>query len=230
MQEVYRHGSRHYISWSRGFRRRKRLLGIVLLLLFLAAGFIARDLYFVNKAGAPVTSKTTIKSVSFDGNHFSTPYFQFAESGTWKLAEAESNPSKYVWKKYQGSSPVVQHQLIVYVNQTPPPPELAAAAALPVKIKDSSFEAGVPSPHCGGLFEPGEPRRVRPQTVGGTTILCDPDMGQRRVIFGSVGGDYNLRLKRSDGSSARYVIIYKDQRISSDDEILTQIADSFKAL
>lgn len=230
MKEIYRRGSKKYISWHKSYVRRMRLVVGAILIFILGAAVIAWDLYFRNNSIEPVTSNTTITSVSFDTQVFDIPYFKFSDSGNWNFAKTESSSSKFIWRKYLGKSQIVQHQLIVYVNQIPIPLELASPLALPVVIKDGGLKASNVSRPCGELYGKNELHKVRPQIVEGTTILCDPDLRMNKILFGQVGGDYNLRLRRTNGSTASYIIIYQDQRISPDNETIMQIVESFQAI
>jgi hypothetical protein len=53
---------------------------------------------------------------------------------------------------------------------------------------------------------------------------------QYKVVLAQKGADYKLKLKRSDGSMATYIIIYQDQEITSDSLTIKQIASTFQAL
>jgi hypothetical protein len=130
------------------------------------------------------------------------------------------------------NSELVQHQLFVYVNSTPPPLDLAASRVLPVEIngENNGFKPKEVSDHCGKLYKAGEPHKVEPRQISGATLLCDPEQGQLRVILAKPGGDYNLKLKRSNGTFVNYIIIYQNQKIDPDTATATQIAQSFQSL
>jgi hypothetical protein len=232
MKQRYRYGTKKYISPAESFGFRFKLLLVVVAVVLIAIGAFLYDFLTNDATPQKPTSPTVVKSVSFDSKYFSTPYFRFTDSGNWNFINSQSTGSKYVFQKYLSNSTLVQHQLIVYVNTTPPPLDLASSRVLPVQVNEDGggFKAGQVSDHCGKLYGPNEPHRVQPRQISGTTILCDPDQGQFRVVIGQTGGDYNLKLKRSDGSFANYVIIYQNQKLDPDIDTVEQIAGSFQAI
>jgi hypothetical protein len=231
MKQKYRYGTTHYISFSKRFRAHLKLLLLFTAIILIAAGVLAYDIY--NKSQAPATpvSNTSIKPVNFANEYFSTPYFKFTDSGDWKLINSQSTNTKFVFQKFLPNSDLVQHQLIIYVNSTPSPLDLAASRVLPVSLNsdNNALTPSQVSEHCGKTYKPGEVHRVKLRQVNGATLLCDPEQGQFRVIFAKAGGDYNLNLKRANGTTANYIIIYQNQKIDPDPDTVMQIASSFQA-
>jgi len=232
MKQKYRHGTTKYISLGERFRSRFKLLILLILALVAGAVVFLYDVYTKNQSPPTPVSKTTVKNVTFDSEFFSTPYFRFTDSGKWKFIQNQSTSSKFVFQKFLSNSELVQHQLIVYVNTTPIPLELATSRVLPVSLNDSSngFKPTNVSDHCGKTYKNGELHKVQPRQIDGVTLLCDPEQGQFRVVIARSGGDYNMRLKRSDGSFANYIIIYQNQKLDPDPETVMQIASSFQSI
>jgi hypothetical protein len=219
MKQKYKLGTGKYISQRERFNWYLRLLIVLMVVVILGSAFFLYDFDHKKQNPNTPTTKTTIKNINFEDKRFSTPYFSFKDSDTWNFISSQSASNKFVFQKYLPRSTLVQHQLIVYVNTTPPPLDLAASRVMPVKISED-----------GKSFETGEIHRVQMRQINGTTLLCDPDQGQFRVIFAQTGGDYNLRLKRADGTTANYVIIYQNQKIDPNSDTLTQVANSFQSM
>jgi hypothetical protein len=232
MKQKYRYGSSKYIAPAENFKFRFKLLLVVAAIVLVGSGLFLYDL--VINSSTPLTPKTptTVKSVAFDTKFFSSPYFRFTDSGSWELIKSQSTNNKFVFQKFLPNSSLVQHQLIIYINSTPPPLELSSSRVLPVSINDeiNGFKPAGVSDHCGKLYGANELHKVQLRQISGTTMLCDPDQGQVRVILAKTGGDYNLKLKRSDGSFANYIIIYQNQKLDPDTTTVEQIASSFQSI
>lgn len=232
MKQQFRHGTKKYISFHRRFAVYFKVLLVCLFIALAVAAVLILDIDKNDKTPKAPISKATVKKITFNDKYFSTPYFKFTDSGKWNFIKSQSTASKFVFQKFLPNSKLVQHQLIVYVNSTPLPLDLAASRVLPVALNSQGdgFTPTRVSEHCGKTYEPGELHKVMPRQVDGSTLLCDPDQGQFRVILAKEGGDYNLKLKRANGSVANYIIIYQNQKIDPDADTIMQVASSFRAL
>jgi hypothetical protein len=232
MKQKYRYGTNKYISLGESFGFRLKILIVFTVVVLIAGSALLYDVLINESAPQTPTSPTRIKNVAFDNKSFSSPYFRFTDTGDWKFIAKQSTSNKIVFQKYLPNSDLVQHQLFVYINTTVSPLELATSRVLPVEINDENnkLKALSVSEHCGKSYKPGELHKVQPRQLNSTTFLCDPEQGQFRAILAKVGGDYNLKLKRADGSIANYIIIYQNQKIDPDTDTITQIADSFQSL
>jgi hypothetical protein len=232
MKQKYRYGSKKYISPGESFRRRFKFLALFIILAALCAAAFLYDFYNKKQTPQTPTTKTTIKKITFEDKSFSTPYFSFKDSEDWKFVNSQSTANKFVFQKYLPKSELVQHQLIVYLNSLPPPLDLASSRVLPVGLnpQNNGFTPTKVSEHCGTSYKPGELHKVLPRQIDGSTLLCDPDQGQFRVVITKEGGDYNLKLKRANGTVANYIIIYQNQKIDPDPETVMRIASSFQSM
>jgi hypothetical protein len=231
MKQKYRYGTTKYISFRKRFRAHLNVLLVFLAFALIAACILAYDIYSKNQTPPTPVSNTTVKTINFDNQYFSTPYFRFTDSGNWQFIKSQSTGAKFVFQKFLPNSDLVQHQLMVYINFTPPPLELAASRVLPVNLNSdaNSFKPSQVSDHCGKSYKQGELHKVETRRLDGTTLLCDPEQGQFRVVLAKAGGDYNFKLKRSNGEVANYIIIYQNQKIDPDTDTVMQIANSFQA-
>ncbi|MBA3757478.1 hypothetical protein H0X09_01270 [Candidatus Saccharibacteria bacterium] len=206
-------------------------MGILLALVIvigLGVGFFFYDKYRNDNQKRPV-SQARVTEVSSVLKTFRSGYFQFKDTGNWVLTQKESTESKFIYYKYRGL--LVEHQLIVYVNQIPIPLYLAAGRALPVRIVNSdSFDVTSVSEPCGKSYEQGELPKVRSISINQATILCSPDTPLYSVVLAEIGGDYKLNLRRSDGSPAQLIITYRDLTLDPKQDTIKNIARSFQTL
>jgi hypothetical protein len=114
---------------------------------------------------------------------YKTNFFQFRDSGKWSLNDKESTANKFVYYKYHGLETL--RQLVIYVNQTPPPLELAATRVLPTHIiNGQTLDPVNVSPTCTGAYSAGQLHQVKEVTFSGTTIL-DPGPDTLKNIVSS---------------------------------------------
>ena len=212
-------------------RYRRRLLMAGLLLL--AAGGVALAIYLDllgadKTTGTPVTGPTYRQTVA-GVETFKSSYFKFSDTSKWVFMPADSTANKFTYMNYVAKLPA--HAMMVYVNITPASIDLATTRVLPVSIVNgNAFTVGAISEPCGQQYKPADPKRVRPVTLAGTTMLCVPDSPQYTAEVGQTGGDYNLTLKRADGTTARYIIIYHNLTAMPDPGPFLRIMKTFQAL
>lgn len=222
---VYRKPARRH--WYRKFRLRRRLAIIFTVLLIAVATVLLVDASRGDKS-QPDTSAVQSITIGETLDSIKTDFFTFKDKGKWALSKRESTQTKYVYFKYRGVQP--QYQLTVYVNEEPIPLYLAGSRVLPVRIvNDNSFDVTNVYGPCGSTYKPGELHKVKTVDIEGAKMLCDPDTPQYSVVLSEVGGDWQLNLKRRDGSSAKYVITFRDMTLEPRPETIKTIADSFQA-
>jgi len=202
-------------------------------LLFVAA-FVAVG-YFIytglNKnQNQAVISAVETTEITGNKTTFTNDYFQFQDTGKWVLEKASgSTDTKLVYHKYRKN--VLEHELVVYINQVPIPLNLATSRVLPVRIiNTNAFQITNISSPCVSSYAKGELHKVKELSINNATMLCDPDSAQYSVIVSEINGDYRLKHKRSSGTPIQYVMIYKDTGIAPLPDSLLNIASSFKTL
>lgn len=226
MSQVY--GYRKPVHRSRAHRR---YLAITILAIFITSGIGGAYFYDQrrNKNQPKPVSQVESRSVSVDNKTFRTGYFQFKDNGNWVLNTKESTNKKYIFYKHRGL--LVEHQLVVYVNEVPIPLYLAVARALPVRIVNSdSFDVTNVSEPCGTLYVPGELHRIKNLKINEAEMLCDPDTPLYSVVISEINGDYRLNLKRLDGTPAQFVITYRDMTLEPGPDTLKNVITTFQAL
>lgn len=202
-------------------------LAVFMLLVIVAGIFFYDDLR--NKKQKQPTSQIQNQQIISNLKTFRSGSFQFKDTGNWVLNTKESTENKFIYHKHKGV--IVEHQLIIYVNQVPIPLYLAAARALPVRIVNGdSFDATDVSGHCISQYGEGEPHRIKHVSINGATMLCDPDTPQYSVVLAEIGGDYKLNMNRIDGSPVQFVITYKNLTLEPVPDTVKNISTTFQAL
>jgi len=231
MKRSYKYGKPLLSKSLQRFGNPWFVFSIVIIIIFILIAIVIVDLWVQNHDEQYPTSKTLISETPTDIKFYTTSYFQFADTGIWQFEKNQSNSQMFVFQKYLGKSNIVQHRLTVYINQTPIPLYLASPRVLPVKVKNNNaFEASEVSQPCGTRYVSGELHKIKTLSMDGTNLLCDPDLTQYKVVFGKVGGNYSIKLKRANGSYATYVIIYQSLVLSPRPDTAVQIANNFQAL
>lgn len=226
MSQVY--GYKKPVRRSRAHRRSLTLTLVAVFLVSALAGAYFYDDWRNEKASKP-SSQVQNQQITASTKIFRTTYFQFKDDGNWVLNAKETTENKYIFYKYRGL--LVEHQLVVYVNEVPIPLYLAVARALPVRVVNAnSFDILTVSEPCGRLYASGEPHRIKSLTINGAEMLCDPDTPLYNVVLSEISGDYRLDLKRLDGSAVQLVITYRDMTLEPGPDTIKNIATSFQAL
>ncbi|HEX4774692.1 MAG TPA: hypothetical protein VH234_04195 [Candidatus Saccharimonadales bacterium] len=215
----------HQRRYRRRFRLASLLLGLIIAGVLVVFFDVGRQAQATNR---PIGN--TLHSTIAGPQTFRSAYFQFMSSDQWLYAPNDSTPNKLTYLLYQDGVPA--HSITVYVNQVPLQGDLAVTRVLPVQIVGgNSFTlTGDISDTCGSLYKSTDLKRIKPVTLSGTNILCVPDSPQFTVIVGQVGADYNLMLKRNNGTTARYIIIYRNLSVTPDPTPFTRLIKTFQAV
>ncbi|HZP55812.1 MAG TPA: hypothetical protein VFB03_03530 [Candidatus Saccharimonadales bacterium] len=228
-KNFYIHGRPFYANRQKKVRWRRRLVGMVAFLALAVIGLIIYDILKNRNFATPPVSREVHKQIGSEQT-YGTDYFQFTDNtDVWKLGKNTKPGSIYYFLRYHQDT--LEHSLTVYINQTPIPLYLAVPRVLPLTIvSGNEFNISHVSDPCGTTYKQGKLHRVQEVSLGGTSMLCDPDASQYDVVFGQIGGNYNLDLTRKDGSKNRYVIIYKNLKADPNSNVVEHIAKTFKAL
>jgi hypothetical protein len=228
MTKPYGYGKPVRSFYQALFRRYLYVFLALALIIAAAAVFLVRDVTRSGSDNNHPVSRLETRTIGGSAS-YKTNFFQFRDSGKWSLNDKESTANKFVYYKYHGLETL--RQLVIYVNQTPPPLELAATRVLPTHIiNGQTLDPVNVSPTCTGAYSAGQLHQVKEVTFSGTTILCNPDSPRYVVVVGEVGGNYRLKLLRGDKSSADYVIIYRDLTLDPGPDTLKNIVSSFQAI
>lgn len=218
---------RKRVRRSRYSEFRRRVLMIVLILVpFVGVGVYIYLGLNNTKSKQPISA---VLNTQIDGNKktFTNDYFQFEDSGTWVVDKNNSDSQKIVYHRFNKN--VQQAEMIAYINYVPVPLYLYTPRALPVRIvNDNALQATAVSNPCVTTYAKNEPHKVKEVSINGATMLCDPDSPQYYVVLTEVGGDYQLKMKRSSGKPIQFIITYKDTGFGSRPDSLLNITSSFR--
>jgi hypothetical protein len=67
-------------------------------------------------------------------------------------------------------------------------------------------------------------------TQGEVSFNCWPGTSLLYAVAGEEGGDSSITMTRADGTTANYIITYRNLAFSPNDSTLTRILGSFKSL
>lgn len=182
--------------------------------------------FFIKQETPAVTSnvQTSVQAPSI--KIFRTPYFQFQAGKTWSEDAKETSANKYVYRSYRG--PLIDHDLTIYIN--PPSQVLNATRIQPVEPQaDGTFKVpeGI-STHCQTALPEAEKKQEVSVTFKGVTFVCDGDDTLFDVLVGKVNGTPLMELIRPDGSTANYIIVYRDLTAEATGRELKEIVESFQ--
>ncbi len=159
---------------------------------------------------------------------FSSPYFKFQTDNNWSFISSESSDLKFVYRR--GTSNLVSGIMTVYINSSPS--DLQSTRVLPVSLsnKDNLLKASFVSKHCREDL----PKKVQ-DTLGefqttllSVNFLCNVDGTTFDVIVGLENATPVMNLKRADGSTASYIIMFKDLRFKAEPSEFVDIINSFQ--
>ncbi len=224
----YYFGNHHRLK-NRFLKRVKTLAIVLTVLIVLVAGAIITDT-LLQKKNAVVTSDSTIETKSAflpTTQVFRTSTFQFQAANSWKSIPSESTDSKFIYRSLEKQ--LVLRELDIYVNT----PQLLAEKVtyvIPVDIVNGLItpkevskpcKTGMPSPSV----QPNA-RLIIFDTV--SQVFCNPSGEDYTVLVGVTNGSSLIKLKRPDGSSVVYQLVFKDVTVSPDPRELTDILQSFQ--
>lgn len=220
--------------------RRRLLIKLRIIYSFLALAIITgavvfyfvyvKDQNFNDKSISGTTNSVVAPKISL----FKSPYFQFQANDDWKEVTAESTPNKFVYRSYNGT--LLEHELVVYVNQIPDVNDFKTTRILPVAVVSASgqtshFSMTQVSDPCGSALNPAaKPADVQSVIFKNVTFTCYGKISEYNVLIGQSGGGANLAMKRADGSNAVYTIQYKDLRAINGPTEINQIISSFQSI
>ena len=214
-------------------RQRKYLKGayiffiVIGLLIGLIVLAIRLDSFLQDRANTPQSTTSAQTSAYFASSNkvFTTDYFQFQTPKNWAEIPAESTATKFVYRGI--NEPIIEDELIIYVNDVPG--DLSATRLLPV---DSAAEGrelshGSVSDHCREASA-NHNLDQKIVTFKKVSLNCDIDNTQYNVLVGLIGGTTRMKLKRPDGSTADYTILYRNVKAIPDASQLVGIVKSFQ--
>ncbi len=184
---------------------------------------IWRDLQQQDAVSSALSEASSVAALQV----YKTAYFEFEDSGGSWEADKSTTTNKFVYYKHKDG--LVEHELIIYVNENPA--NLYVSRALPSTIvHNNSLQPSSMTDHCRTMYGANELMKPHMVTMNGTSFPCVPDTPQYSVLVTQSGGSYELPLRRTSGEMAQYIINYRDLRYTPDDRTITRIVKSFQAI
>lgn len=225
----YRSDTPYQLPHRRRYHHWRRLALMAAAALLAATGYFLYDLQRLRPQAGQRPVGAAVERQIAGPKVFTTPYFRFSDSAKWELSAADTTATKFTYLLQVSGVPA--HSVTVYINQTPNQDDLATNRVLPVQVAGNRLTpTGGISDNCGRLYAPGDPKRIKAVSLAGTTLLCVPDTAQYLVAVGQVGGDYRLRLKRANGETATYIILYHNLSIMPEPAPFERLVKTFQAL
>lgn len=228
MPDAYIYGkSRKTDKSFKRYRLLKILIKLVLIAAVIVGIYVAYDIRRGKAAEVPVVSKSYELTQASSNQTFTTDFYTFDADNDWKYMESESTKTQYIYRRLRGE--LIEHELTVYVNDSRTLPE--TTRVLPVEIAgDNRFTPSPVSEHCKSTYpKTGGNRNPKIVDFAGSKLNCNPDSIGYSLVVGKLGGDGSLQMKRDDGSTATYSIIYRDLSFGNSGISLDKIINSFQA-
>ena len=224
--------NKSYHHKSQRARKTGAFAFLVCVLVFIAIGLIAKDVYKqLNTKQAPVSqaSYSTVQGASI--NLFKTEFFQFQAGEAWREATTETKDGHYVYRSFKGT--LVERDLTIDVNKVTPevPPLVRTTRVMPVTVESDgrlSIVEGA-GEHCNTQMPKNAPLLPTRITAKQVTFICTPDAVIYQVLVGVISGTTNMPIVRPNGTKATYTIQYRDLTVSPNDNQLRNIISTFQS-
>lgn len=197
---------------------------ILLILLVLVIIDIRRD-SIARNAFASVAVNDAIIDIT-------SPYFAFKAPNGWRLDEASSNETQYIYKKYRGNS--YQAVFTVLIDPKIIPELRRAQYVYPMQQDPESLAISTKklSPMCSSMKDvptkQTENINVIMYTYEQASFPCWTDTSRAIVVAAQVEGTDLMTFKRPDGSSRVYWVSYEDVNNASLQGGLELLFDNFR--
>jgi hypothetical protein len=218
----------HEINRKRFKRRLYFALLVLLIFLVILAFFVYKELHYSKQSGKSPVGKSFVQHIQ-GPQLYKDEYFEFWSSDKWTFDQNDSTNNRRVFLFYQEG--IVAGSLYVYINEAPYQADLYVDRAIPVAVKSNSFsDIGNISAPCDTTYTPNEPKIIQTVSIDSTSIICVPGTPQYEIMLGQIGGNYILPMKRSDGQTENYTVIYLSSSFTPNPLPFTQILPTFRSL
>lgn len=214
------------------YHARKWLVVACLLILLIGSGvwYVYQNTKQANKNDSGVTSGVQTQIISDNSIIYTTAYFKFQDTGAKWVREPDqhNNPNIFIYDKFSGQT--LLGEMIFYINQEANTLN-GFTRVLPVRlVNDNSFEVTGVSDPCVSQYAPNEAKFPKTIKFNGALMKCNPTTGLYTVIVSQIGGDYHLRLERSNGSPIQFEITLSLNGLDPSTVNFREIINSFQAL
>lgn len=223
----YRYGKQAVASKQQSSARTFwRVTSITLLLLIPIAVYIV----LTTLPPSPVTGKTIDKGTFDPFTTVKTDWFSFKVEKTWQsVPELTTDGKVYTYREMQGPNP--QGLMQIFINSTPKSTESYFTHVVPVSVKDErSFLAKDVLPDCSTTNPDKLAQNYVKLTQGDTTFLCWIGSPIFYSVAGEIGGDSTIKMLRENGSTAEYIITYRNLAFVASEGSFSKVLNTFRSL
>lgn len=196
----YHHKSRHY-------KRLRRFIIFFLILLAVAGTVLGLSVFRdSNQKVDPVSQETTIIQQS-SVTVLRSEYFQFQATSGWSQVQGSTVPGQYLYRNL--SNNLINQEISVFVNTLPE--DMTAEYVLPVSVDAKGLlHAEQTSEHCKNYSAKGISATSLESKYQDISFKCHVDGTDYTILVGLKGQSTTMRLPRPNGTTAQYVIRYRD--------------------
>lgn len=177
----------------------------------------------------PVMGKTIDKGVFDPFTTIKTDWFSFRVEKTWQaVPELTKENQVYSYREMQGANP--QGLLRIYVNSTPVGTESYFSRVVPVVIKEGrTIDAKDMQPDCS---DSTKDKSLQGYIVSqsNTKFLCWAGVSLIYAVAGEIGDDSTITMTRENGTTANYVLTYRNLAFSANESSFSKVLETFKSL
>jgi hypothetical protein len=220
----------HHTSYHRQkrFIRRTRVLAALIILLLGLAGlavFIDSNRESDQAAVPSMPSSPVSSSFAPPVEVFRTPFFQFQVNNNWKAVAAESGENRFVYRSFRDT--LAEHTVTITVGDEAEP--IATTRVLPViPGQNNRLLPAQVSEHCRTALPPDNIRQPKEVVMNDVRFRCNPDSSDYTVSVGLSGGRVPMRLKRPNGTTVSYSIVYQNVMAQPHERELQELISSFQ--
>ena len=216
-----------YHHQVRFIKRVRRVLSVLLGIILLVAVAIGIDSLLQDQDRSLPSQSTQPNTVSYAPKVkiFRNQYFQFQTDDSWSEIVDKTTPNTYTYRSLRGS--LIEHELKIYVNNSPD--RIEATYVLPVNTTSNGELLPLTvSEHCRKALPDQAKLEPREVIMDRVKFYCAADNTYYVAVIGLIDGGTGIELKRPDGSTATYTIVYHNLTASPEATRFYQIAESFQ--
>jgi hypothetical protein len=184
---------------------------------------------FSIKRPTPITGKTFDRGYYNPYITFETDWFMFRTDKNWEEVDELTTPDQvYTYRQKVGANP--QGLLRIYVAGT----DAAAhenfyTFVQPVALSEDgkTFDVRLLQEDCDAAVPKGNVTNSVRVSQGDTSFNCWIGGSVFYAVVGQVGGNERVKMKRTDGSSAEYIITYRNLAFTASESTLGTVLKTF---
>jgi len=162
---------------------------------------------------------------------FDEPLYSFLLPGDWNVSKRNEDP-RFTSVEYQMGKKPQNRWITIYVDRFPQ--ELPVNRVIPVSVDGNKLNESSPSPNCANFTIDNSNSNVKitkaPTKHENVKFICELDNTYNNVLAaGSEETGTVLTMKGISQGEHKYIILYKDHSIPSDDSPFRQALQSFTA-